>query len=885
MIDSRTETDRSRQLESVQQSEARLRAIAEQMPCVLWTVDMDLRFTSSYGAGLKNLGLKPGQAVGLLLEDYFQGQAQQEEQLENHRLACHGEAVSYETNAFGRRFQTYLEPLRDNEGRITGALGVAFDVTERMRAQEALQQSESQLRLITSQVPGAIWTTDLSLRFTSFYAAERKESLKPRDATGISLEEFFASDEEKQLSVSAHRRACAGETVVYSSTVYGRYYFNYLEPLRSAAGEIIGVLGIALDVTDRKQAEATLRASEENYRRLLEQAPDGIFLTDSDGRFLLANSKMREMLGYTEEEILRLNVADTYVPEDRGVIRERLNQLRSGRRLQLERRMLRKDGTWFLVESSSAARVDGTLQGIVRDITERRQAEEALQASEEKYHRFFEENLAGYYLMNAAGQLLDCNPAFARMFGFASREEASGRAMASLCPKPEALSEFIALVTARKRLEQYARELRGKDGGAIQVLENAIGVFDPQGRLVEIRGYLVDDTERWKAEQQFRQVQKMDAMGRLAAGVAHDFNNLLTVINGYGDLVLKKLPASDPLLASVWEIRKAGEKAAGLVRQLLAFSRQQPTELRSLDLNAVITNSVRMLERLIGEDIRLQVRLAASLPPAQADSGQIDQILVNLAVNAKDAMPSGGTLTIETAAVEVGAGLAAAHPELTPGPYVLLTVSDSGTGMDPHTLQRLFEPFYTTKPPGKGVGLGLSTVYGIVKQNGGWIDVESRPGYGAMFRIYWPQAGDGAFEEKTPVTPPLSPGVETILLVEDQEQVRLLAEAVLASCGYRVLTSPDGPSALLVAERHHDAIDMLVSDVVMPGMSGPELAEQLKTVHPAIRVLYMSGYSGETIVQNGILEPDVAYLPKPFSAAELSAKVRAVLGPSPRRRS
>ena len=390
---------------------------------------------------------------------------------------------------------------------------------------------------------------------------------------------------------------------------------------------------------------------------------------------------------------------------------------------------------------------------------------------------------------------------------------------------------------------------------------------------------LVQQIERSKVlEDQLLQSQKMDAIGRLAGGVAHDFNNLLTVINGYSARALRKLEAPSPTESDVRQIWKAGEKAAALVQQLLAFSRQTPVKLEKLDLNAVISDSAQMLERLIGEDITLTTRLDSSPALVLSDSGQISQVLMNLAVNARDAMSLGGNLTIQTTCVELDASFAEAHPGLTAGPYVLLSVSDSGTGMDEPILRRVFEPFFTTKETGLGVGLGLSTVYGIVKQSGGWIGVQSEPGKGTVFEIYWPQAEASSTTEAAEQSPELlSHGSETILLVEDQQEVRNFAAEVLAGCGYQVLSCADGESALRLAEHHSGTIHMLVTDVVMPGMTGLELAGRLKLLWPSTRVLYVSGHNDDVVAKRGVREMGLAYLPKPFSSTALQGRVRRIL--------
>ena len=391
------------------------------------------------------------------------------------------------------------------------------------------------------------------------------------------------------------------------------------------------------------------------------------------------------------------------------------------------------------------------------------------------------------------------------------------------------------------------------------------------------------EEERSRMEQQLQQAQKLDSMGRLAGGVAHDFNNLLTVINGYADLLLRELKEGDPIRPSLAEMRQAGERGAELTRQLLAFSRQQPIDPKPVDLNRLVADSETMLRRLMGEDIEVVTIPGDSLGCVIADAGQLNQMLMNLAVNARDAMPDGGKLLIETSNAELDASYAGAHPGVTPGRYVLLAVTDNGIGMDEETKQRVFEPFFTTKEAGKGTGLGLSNVYGIVKQNGGSIWAYTEQGQGTTFKIYLPRVERiaAAGQAPKPVATVLH-GSETILLVEDEAAVRGLAAKVLSSYGYRVLEGSHGDEALLLAERHPEPIDLLLTDVIMPGMTGRELAERMKPSRPQMKVLYMSGYSGNAIARRGILDPGVAYIPKPFTESALASKVREVLGqPSP----
>jgi signal transduction histidine kinase/CheY-like chemotaxis protein len=419
-----------------------------------------------------------------------------------------------------------------------------------------------------------------------------------------------------------------------------------------------------------------------------------------------------------------------------------------------------------------------------------------------------------------------------------------------------------------------------KDGSAIPV-EISIGpLATREGALVTAA--IRDITERKQLEQQFRQSQKMEAVGQLAGGIAHDFNNLLTVINGHSEMALQLLKADDPLHSNLEQIKEAGDRAASLTRQLLAFSRKQILEPKVLDLNAIVTNLDKMLQRLIGEGIALQTALAPALGRVKADSGQIEQVLINLAVNARDAMPQGGRLTIEAANVELDGHYAAQHVAVQPGPYVMLAVSDTGCGMDAETQARIFEPFFTTKGQGKGTGLGLSTVHGIVKQSGGYIWVYSEPGRGTTFKIYLPRvdAQAEALEPHSPRQESLQ-GTETILLVEDEERVRRLARTILAGHGYSVLEAPNGAEALRISEQHSGAIHLLVTDVAMPGMSGREVVARLAPAHPSMKVLYMSGYTDNAIVHHGVLMPGIAFVQKPFTPNGLARKVREVLDAGP----
>ena len=424
----------------------------------------------------------------------------------------------------------------------------------------------------------------------------------------------------------------------------------------------------------------------------------------------------------------------------------------------------------------------------------------------------------------------------------------------------------------------FEYRFRHKDGSYHWIHDEARLTRDSAGRPVEVFGSWVDITERKALEMQLLQAQKMEAVGLLAGGVAHDFNNVLTAIGGYAELVREDLPGEDARRHDVEEILRATERAATLTRQLLAFSRRQVLAPRVLDLNGVVAGVDNMLRRLIGADVELRTALAPELGAVRADPGQLEQVIMNLVVNARDAMPRGGKLTLETANAELDESYALEHPAVVAGPYVMLAVSDSGVGMDAATQARVFEPFFTTKEKGKGTGLGLATVYGIVKQSGGNIWLYSEPGRGTTFKIYLPRVDQPPEQLAAAPAPRAAPrGSETVLLVEDDEAVRALARKMLAAHGYTVLAAASGAEALKLAADHTGPIHLLVTDVVLPGMSGRELATRFQSVRPGLKVLYTSGYTDDAVVHHGVLDPGIAFLQKPFTSGTLARKVRETL--------
>jgi PAS domain S-box-containing protein len=510
----------------------------------------------------------------------------------------------------------------------------------------------------------------------------------------------------------------------------------------------------------------------------------------------------------------------------------------------------------------------------------RQQAESALREANASLQAVIQSSPLAIYTLDAASTVRSWNPAAEALYGWRA-EEVIGHSLPTITHDLDDHVRLRDRVLRGEALRGVEVTRRKKDGTPVTLSLSVAPLHDASGRVTGMLSLAADLTDVRQLEVQYRQAQKMDAVGRLAGGIAHDFNNLLTAILGTTGLLLEDLGPESRARLDLQEIEKAAKRAAGLTRQLLVFSRQQVLEPRVVDLNALVGNLQRMLDRLIGEDIQLRTALTVDLWPVRADPGQLEQAIVNLVVNARDAMPHGGRLTIETANIELDGSYAESHVPVQPGSYVLLAVSDTGVGMDSATKARIFEPFFTTKEPGRGTGLGLATVYGIVKQSGGYIWVYSEPGHGTTFKVYLPRvAGVAEIAEPAPSAAIHARGSETVLLVEDQEDVRRLARRVLEGRGYTVLPASNGDEALDVVAQYPHRIHVLVTDVVMPGINGRELARRVTASRPDVKVLFVSGYTGEAVHQRGLLEPGVAFLQKPFTAEVLARKVREVLGSS-----
>ena len=784
--------------------------------------------------------------------------------------------------------QDYLTKGKFDGNQLARSMRYAI---ERQRIENALKQSEEKLHTTFESITDAIVITDtLGSIVQTNEAATRM--------TGYSREEIIGKSGLDLIDPKYHDMAVQTMMKVLEEghgmesmelqflTKDGKHVDAEFGTamIRDTSGKPAGFVSIARDITERKRARDALRESEVLYRSLVEHLPQRIFIKDHNGVYLSCNDNYARDLRIAAQRIVGKDDFAFYPPELANKYRADDQEVMvDGKPKDTEEKYL-ADGEERWVHTvkvpyhDDQGQVIGVL-GIFEDITERKRAEAALRESEGRYRALVETSPDGITLSDLNGNIVMANQETAAMHGFASVEEMVGNGAFDLIA-PE--DRPRALENVRKTLEMGSVRdieytLLRRDGSRFLGELSAALISDAQGKPQAFMAITRDITEHRRLEEQFRQAQKMEAVGRLAGGVAHDFNNLLTVINLYSSLALSSLNAADPLRHDLGEILKAGERAAALTRQLLAFGRRQTLEMRVLNLNEVLEGLNKMLPRLIGEDIAVKMSLAPGLGRTRADPGQIEQVVVNLVVNARDAMPEGGTLIIKTSNAPLDETYVSQHAE-APGDYVLLAISDTGTGMSAEVKAHLFEPFFTTKGVGKGTGLGLATAYGIVKQHQGHISVHSEPGQGTTFRVYLPRVKEEAeVSAPTGKATAMPGGSETVLVAEDERAVRGIAVRILQELGYTVLEAANGTEALEVALAHGEEIALLLSDVIMPEMNGKALAERLAVRWPGLKVLFVSGYTDETIAHQGILDKGAAFLQKPFGPEALARKVREVL--------
>ena len=696
-------------------------------------------------------------------------------------------------------------------------------------------------------------------------------------------------------------------------------------PLQDREGNVFGKIIIVTDISRRRDMEEELKSSEARFRMLFEYAPDAYFIYDQKAVFLDGNRAAVEMTGYEKEDLigrsfLHINLlSDSY----KSFVSTLLSRNLAGERIgPVELTIRRKDGELREIEVRTfplKIRRQTLILGIARDVTERKKAVEELQTykshleelvatrteeiqainrqlqteigerqtaeetllrSREKYKTLTENIDVGIYrnTVGSKGKFIEVNPALVRMFRYPSKEDLLNTPVSGLYQNPADRRTFNRRMLQDGFVKDEELQLIRKDKSHFTASVSAVVVRDDQGKVKYFDGIIEDITVRKRLEEQLRQSQKMEAVGRLSGGIAHDFNNLLTSIIGYSEISRMKLPAENPVNDFLKQILRAADHAKDLIQQLLAFSRKAMVQPRVINLNQVINDFRRILQRVLGENIRFEFRPQKDLGNVRVDPSQVEQIVMNLAVNSRDAMPNGGRLSIASLNTDLDAETVKQYPYVKPGRYVLLAVSDTGCGMTSEELSHVFEPFFTTKKKVGGTGLGLSTVYGIVKQNSGYINVYSEPDRGTTVKIYLPRVDDPA----DPPAPPLKstslpPGDETILIVEDEQAVREIASKVLRECGYRVETASSGEEALQIWKKAKRGFDLLLSDVVLPNVNGLQLAGKLREQQPSLKVLFMSGYAEDVVLPENRFPEDTEFIQKPFTSAALAHKIRRVL--------
>ena len=798
---------------------------------------------------------------------------------------------------FGRDFEVSVTRFGD------GYIATLHDIVARRRIEEELFRAQQMLRLVLDTVPQRVFWKDTESVFVGCNAAFARDAgfSDPAEIIGKTdhdlpwqgLADEYAVDEMAVL-LSGRPKLGFDESQIRADGSHSWVRVSKV-PLLDGDGRVVGVLGTYEDVTDRRKSEEALRDNERFLADILDNLPSMVYVKDANTlTFVRVNRATELILGYTNDELVSPD-SRKLGPADESDYFAQMDQkvVDTGQLLEFPVEVLttRDRGTLYLRTKKVPLFDDQGkpkyVLGISEDITDLKVLEEARRESEARYRHIID-TITDYVVSMKVDRGrpvgIAHGPGCVAVTGYTADELAADPDLwlnLAVAEDRELSLDRFQRSLSGERLEPYEYRINRKDGAVRWVRQTPVLRLDADGTPVAYDGLIQDITERRALQDQLLQSQKMEGIGRLAGGVAHDFNNLLTAILGYVEMckldLPPDLPADHPARLDLNEVGTAGERAATLTRQLLAFASRQIVAPVRLDLSALVADSLKMLQRLLGDDIEIESALDPSVGTVEADPGQIQQLLVNLTVNARDAMPDGGRLLIETADEDIDEESARAHPGATPGPYVLLAVADTGVGMTDEVRSHLFEPFFTTKEMGKGTGLGLATCHGIVRQIGGHIRVYSEPGQGTTFRIYLPRKSGAADPQPVAASPrPTPSGIETVLVVEDEPRVRRLAVLGLRAHGYVVLEAADGAEAIRLAGRIGAAVDVIVSDVMMPGMNGPELLKRLATVAPQARAVLMSGHAEATVLSQ-MPAQRYAFLPKPFTPERLARKVREVL--------
>jgi PAS domain S-box-containing protein len=870
------------------------RRAIEMWGCVPALNDTDERFCGSYKMYLPDGTLLPRDQIPMA-------------QVLRTGVEMRGVEAVFERPDHSRiMIEVHIIPLKNAEGNVTGAINCFHDITERKRRVEALRESERQLAAAQQVAHLGSWELDVAtdkvtwseemyhvygLRHDEFRPSFERfiERVHPNDRERIKKIKEKAFRDHQPFSFE-HRIVRLDGTV--------RMLLMKGEVITDDTGQPVKLRGIGQDITERKEAEDAHREIERSYRGLVEFSPDAV-IVHSEGQIRYINPAGLKLLGAAHsDQIVSRQMLDFVHPDFHEIVKSRIQQTQQGILAQfIEEKFVRLNGEAVAVEVGGIGihyLGKPATQVIVREITERKRLEAERDNERQLLGALFDQLPVGVLIRDMEGKYVRTNRSVCDILGF-EYDGLIGLTTDKIVTllkmtKPdgtpfmeEELASSIALKTERPSAPVEVL-ITTPAGEVRQINSNGAPVILESGAVVGSVAVIVDVTEQHALQEQLRQSQKMESIGTLAGGVAHDFNNLLTAILGNTQLALRRLSPNDPLQGRLIEVEKAGNRATSLTRQLLAFSRRQRLERKTLNLNNTVNDIMKMLKRIIGEDVDVHVQETGSLSPVFADPAQIEQVVMNLAVNARDAMPGGGTLTIETRNVTLGEAYRREHLYAKPGKYVEMIVSDTGTGIDAETRKRIFEPFFTTKEAGKGTGLGLAMVFGIVKQHGGMIEVESDLGQGTAFHVYLPVDEKAASDDATEdVLPPLRGGTETVLVAEDEEALRALAGNILEESGYTVLLAKDGAEAVEIYEANRERISLILMDIVMPRMGGREAYERISQLGGAVPVLFMTGYSAEIVQydfvkQNKFIEDAGAVLmQKPYSVEMLGRKVREVL--------